>query len=134
MYLKTEREELKALAKKTEFFSNLEMLTPKEQIELIEKLTIERDRYKRINRIHELEDCPLPARAVVKRLEDFGYKIEEFYDESGKDEDDGFTIPDNLQHVYWTNDITEELSDTDKIEIKLIPAEEYSPDSKYTLN
>ena len=59
-------------------------------------------------------------------MEDFGFKIEEWYDESCKDEDDGFTIPDNLQHVYWANDIAEELSNADKIEIKLIPAEEYS--------
>ena len=132
------REELQALAKRTEFFSKLEKLTPKVQLELIDKLSKERDRFKRLNRIHELEDYPLPARAVLKKLLELDYKITDFFSKKDLTDNDlketienpfreHFVIPNHMLNVYALGDLAGELADTKNIEVKLVSPEEYSP-------
>ncbi|MEM4713504.1 MAG: hypothetical protein QXQ61_03025 [Candidatus Bathyarchaeia archaeon] len=70
------------VAEMVKYHRNLEFLSrlPSEEVE---KLIKENERLKRLNRIHELEQPDiLPLSAVIKKLvNEFGFKIEDFYDQ-----------------------------------------------------
>lgn len=114
----------------------LKRLPPEE----IERLIKENERLKRLSRIHELEQLnALPLLAVVKKLVDeYGFKIEDFYDKRHL-KDPGFqqmltnfsqgeykhTIPpDRLYNCYAIAPFSEDLAEIDNIEIKLVPESE----------
>ena len=137
-YIPDEKKALfEKLLRKRKLNSEFDKLSPSEQSEFIRKLTKERDSYKRLNRIHELEELlALPARAVIKKLLDLDYKVEDLYsEETLKDPDfkatienpfqDNFILPSHLINVYNFSDVEGELADAKNIEIKIVPPEDY---------
>jgi hypothetical protein len=118
------------------FLSDIEKLSPIEQKELILKLTKERDELKRSHRISELEETKqLPARAVLKKLLTLDYSIKDFFTPLDLEDEDikntvkdpfgeHFTLGGCLHNVY-VNNVKEELSEVENIEIKIIPPEDF---------
>jgi predicted transcriptional regulator len=98
----------------------------------------ELEHYKNLQRIHGLEECPLPLTAVIKKLLTLGFKIEDFYDIKSLDPRDKqlfqeipnrVRISTNKLDKYFMGgggpDFRHDYEfSPDEIEIKLIPESE----------
>jgi hypothetical protein len=74
-YVPAERAvEVEALKEWRDFHDYVEKLSPETQIELMKRVRKEHRRYERQLRIKELEEMPLPAIAVAKRLKEMERK------------------------------------------------------------